>query len=151
MSQPRITLEQWRALHRDGWYHSGDLVHRDEDGYLWYEARADDVILTRAYRVSPGEVEGAALIHPAVLEAGAIGVPDDIIGQRVKVFVSLRPGSEPSDDLGAEIIETIRSRIAAYKVPKEIEFLDSLPKNANGKILRRVLRDLPVAADTTGG
>jgi acetyl-CoA synthetase len=143
--------EQWRSLHRDGWYHSGDLVSRDEEGYLWYVARADDVILTRAYRVSPGEVEGAALMHPAVLEAGAIGVPDDIIGQRVKVFVSLRPGYSPSEELAAEIIDVIRSRIAAYKVPKDLEFVDALPKNANGKILRRVLRDRAVAGLGAGG
>jgi acetyl-CoA synthetase len=143
--------EQWRSLHRNGWYHSGDLVTRDEDGYLWYVARADDVILTRAYRVSPGEVEGAAMMHPAVLEAGAIGVPDEIIGQRVKVFVSLRPGHSPSEALSAEIVDGIRSRIAAYKVPKELEFVDVLPKNANGKILRRVLRDRPVAGVGAGG
>ncbi|HVW35248.1 MAG TPA: acyl-CoA synthetase [Acidimicrobiia bacterium] len=143
--------EQWRSLHRDGWFYTGDLVSRDDDGYLWYVARADDVILTRAYRVSPGEVEGATMTHPAVLEVGAIGVPDDIIGQRVKVFVSLRPGYSPSDDLAAEIIETVRSRIATYKVPKDLEFVDALPKNANGKILRRVLRDWPVAGAGTGG
>ena len=143
--------EQWRSLHRDGWYHSGDLVTCDEDGYLWYVARADDVILTRGYRVSPGEVEGASMMHPAVLEAAAVGVPDEIIGQRVKVFVSLRPGFTASEELSAEIIDGIRSRIAAYKVPKELEFIDALPKNPNGKILRRVLRDRPPAGVGSGG
>ncbi|MGH9038977.1 MAG: AMP-binding enzyme, partial [Acidimicrobiia bacterium] len=130
-----------RALHRDGWYYSGDLVTRDEDGYLWYVSRADDVILTRAYRVSPGEVEAATMDHPTVLESAAIGVPDEMIGQRVKVFVALKPGHEPSDALAAEIIETVRARIAAYKVPKELEFVPGLPKTANGKIRRRLLRE----------
>jgi acetyl-CoA synthetase len=142
--------EQWRSLHRDGWFYTGDLVTRDDDGYLWYVARADDVIITRAYRVSPGEVEGAAMMHPEVLEAAAIGVPDEIIGQRVKVFVSLRPRFPPSEDLAAEIIDGIRSRIAGYKVPKDLEFVDALPKNANGKILRRVLRERPMAGVNGG-
>ena len=139
--------EQWAALHRDGWYYSGDLVSRDDDGYLWHVGRADDVILTRAYRVSPGEVEAATMEHPAVLESAAIGVPDDMIGQRVKAIVVLKPGFHPSPALGEEIIEAARARIAAYKVPKEIEFVPGLPKTPNGKIQRRVLREQAAAQE----
>jgi acyl-coenzyme A synthetase/AMP-(fatty) acid ligase len=133
--------EQWQSLHRDGWYYSGDLVYTDEDGYLWHVGRADDVILTRAYRVSPGEVEAATMEHPAVLESAAIGVPDEMIGQRVRAFVVLKEGWEPSEGLAAEIIEAARACIAAYKIPKEIEFVPGLPKTTNGKIQRRVLRE----------
>jgi acyl-coenzyme A synthetase/AMP-(fatty) acid ligase len=143
--------DQWRALHHDGWYHSGDLAWRDEDGYLWYVGRADDVILTRAYRVSPGEVEAATMEHPAVLESAAVGVPDEMIGQRVKVFIVLKPDHEPSDGLAEEITETVRARIAAYKVPKELEFVSALPKTATGKIQRSLLREDATRTVTAAG
>jgi acyl-coenzyme A synthetase/AMP-(fatty) acid ligase len=143
--------EQWGALHHDGWYYSGDLVSTDVDGYLWHVGRSDDVILTRAYRVSPGEVEAATMEHPGVLESAAIGVPDEMIGQRVKAFVVLKEGWEPSDGLVAEITEAARARIAAYKVPKEIEFVPGLPKTPNGKIQRRLLRERHPKEGNDGG
>jgi acetyl-CoA synthetase len=137
---------EWQNLHRHGWFYSGDLAYRDEDGYFWFVSRADEVILSRAYRISPGEVEAAVLEHPAVLEAAAIGVPDEEIGQRVKAFVVLKPDQQPAEALADEIKESVRSLIAPYKCPKEIEFAESLPKTMSGKIQRKLLREREAAA-----
>ncbi|MGI9110666.1 MAG: acyl-CoA synthetase [Gaiellaceae bacterium] len=133
--------EQWQAMHRDGWFYSGDLAHRDENGYFWFHSRADDMILSRAYRISPGEVESATMEHPDVLESGVVGVPDPELGQRVRAYVVLKPGREPSDELADEICEIVRTVIAPYKAPKEIEFVSELPKTMSGKIQRKVLRE----------
>jgi len=138
--------EQWQSMHQGGWYYSGDLAYRDDDGYFWHVSRADDVILSRAYRISPDEVERSAMEHPAVMEAAVIGVPDDIIGQRVKAFLVLKPGHQPSDDLAEQVLKTVRSLIAPYKVPKEIEFVAELPRTVTGKIQRRALRERALQA-----
>ncbi|MDQ3781892.1 MAG: acyl-CoA synthetase [Actinomycetota bacterium] len=132
--------EEWARAHRAGWFYSGDLAYRDADGYFWYVSRADDVIKSRGYRISPGEVEAAAMEHPAVLEAAVVGVPDDTVGQRITAFLVLHDEHEPSDELTAEIMGVIRSLIAPYKVPKDIEIVSELPKTVTGKILRRALR-----------
>ncbi|HKV55812.1 MAG TPA: AMP-binding protein, partial [Candidatus Binataceae bacterium] len=136
----RKNPERWAEVNRDGWYYTQDIAYVDDDGYYWYVARADDLIKSRAYLISPKEVESALLEHPAILEAAVVGIPDRAIGHRVKAFVALKPGNEPSDDLASRIHDFVRSTIAPYKVPQQIEFMPELPKTANGKILRRELR-----------
>lgn len=133
--------EQWASLQRNGWYYTGDLTYRDADGYFWYVSRTDDLILSRGYRISPGEVEAALVQHPAVREAAVIGVPDQLFGQRVKAHVVLKSGWAASEALSTKILDIVRALIAAYKVPKEIEFLDELPKTVTGKVQRRALRE----------
>jgi benzoate-CoA ligase family protein len=136
----RKAQERWQQLNRGGWFYTGDLAYRDADGYFWYVSRSDDLIKSRAYLISPKEVEDATMEHPAVLESGVVGVPDPDLGQRVKAYVALKPGHEPSPALAAEIIEKVKAVIAPYKAPREIEFVEALPKTATGKILRRELR-----------
>ncbi|HVB80378.1 MAG TPA: benzoate-CoA ligase family protein [Candidatus Binataceae bacterium] len=137
----RKAAARWAAVNREGWYYTQDIAYVDADGYFWYVARADDLIKSRAYLVSPKEVESALLEHPAVLEAAVVGIPDPRIGALVKAFVALRTGHPASDALAEEIRNHVRAVIAPYKVPHQIEFMADLPKTANGKILRRVLRD----------
>ncbi len=132
---------RWAAVNRDGWYYTQDVAYVDADGYFWYVSRSDDLIKSRAYLISPKEVESALLEHPAVLEAAVVGIPDSQIGARVKGFLTLRANHSASEALAEEIRAHVRSVIAAYKVPQQIEFMAELPKTPNGKILRRVLRD----------
>ncbi|NJN84789.1 MAG: acetate--CoA ligase [Caldilineaceae bacterium] len=124
----------------DGWYISGDLAEKDEDGYFWFIGRADDIIKTAGHMVGPFEVESALMEHPAVAEAGVIGVPDEVIGQIVKAFVSLKPPAKPSEDLRLELIGFGRKRLGSAVAPKLIEFDDNLPKTRSGKIMRRLLK-----------
>jgi len=123
-----------------GWYVSGDSAFKDERGYLWYQGRVDDVIKTAGERVGPFEVESALVAHPAVAEAGVIGKPDPVRGQIIKAFVALRKGFQPSDQLKAEIAEFVKTTLAAHAAPREIAFVDKVPKTRSGKIMRRVLR-----------
>jgi acyl-coenzyme A synthetase/AMP-(fatty) acid ligase len=136
----RKNPERWVAVNRNGWYYTQDVAYVDQDGYYWYVARSDDLIKSRAYLISPKEVESVLLEHPAILEAAVVGIPDPAISNKVKAFATLKPGHRPSDTLATQIREYMRSVIAPYKVPQQIEFLDELPKTANGKILRRALR-----------
>lgn len=138
---------EWEAMHRDGWFYTGDLAYRDEDGYFWFVSRADEMILSRAYRISPAEVESATIEHPAVAETAAVGVPDEAIGERVCAYVVLAPGHEGSAALAEEIRDTVRSLIAHYKVPKEVRFVPALPKTMSGKLQRRVLREQALGED----
>jgi len=143
---PALTLgyrkmeDRWAALNREGWFYTGDLAYKDEEGYYWYVSRSDDLIKSRAYLISPKEGEEATMEHPAVLEAGVVGVPDASMGQRVRAYITLKKGYQPSPSLAEEIIEKVKTVIAPYKAPKEIEFVEELPKTATGKILRRELR-----------
>jgi benzoate-CoA ligase family protein len=132
---------RWAAVNREGWYYTQDIAYVDADGYFWYVSRSDDLIKSRAYLISPKEVESALMEHPAVLEAAVVGIPDSQIGARVKGFVTLRAGQAGSDALAEEIRNHVRGVIAPYKVPHQIEFMMELPKTPNGKILRRVLRE----------
>ncbi len=136
-NRPDATAEKVR----DGWLHTGDVGHRDADGYLWFHARDDDVINSAGYRIGPAEIEECLIAHPAVVMAAVIGVPDEIRGQAVKAFVVLGDGHTPSEELTASIQDHVRSRLAAYEYPREVAFLDELPMTTTGKIRRRDLRD----------
>ncbi len=129
------TKEVWH----DGYYHTGDLAWRDEDGFLWYVGRIDDVIKTSGYRVGPFEIESVIMELPYVLECGVSAVPDEIRGQVVKASIVLVEGTTPSDALEEEIKEYVKKHTAPYKYPRIIVFKDSLPKTTNGKIQRNLL------------
>ena len=122
------------------WYISGDLAYRDGDGYFWFVGRADDIIKTSGHMVGPFEVESTLMEHEAVAEAGVIGKPDEMIGQLVKAFVSLKAGYEPNDELRKELIGFSRKKLGVAVAPKEIEFQENLPKTRSGKIMRRLLK-----------
>ncbi len=123
-----------------GWYISGDSAYMDEDGYIWFQGRLDDVINTSGERIGPFEVESKLVEHPAVAEAGVIGKPDPVRGEIIKAFIALRTCYEPSEDLKKEIYEFVKKGLAAHAAPREIEFKDKLPKTRSGKIMRRVLK-----------
>ncbi len=132
--------ERYQKCFVDGWYLSGDLATRDEDGYFWFVGRADDIIKTAGHMVGPFEVESALMEHPAVAEAGVIGKPDPVIGQLVKAFVALKPGHEPDDKLRLELLGFARKKLGSAVAPKEIAFKQALPKTRSGKIMRRLLK-----------
>lgn len=132
-----LTEEKWH----DGYYYTGDMAWRDEDGYYWFVGRADDVIKSSGYRIGPFEVESALLEHPAVLETAITGVPDEIRGAVVKATVVLAKGYEPSEALKKELQEHVKHTTAPYKYPRIIEFVDELPKTISGKIRRVQIRE----------
>lgn len=136
----RLLASQRQAVVGEGWNVVGDYVQADEDGYIWFVAREDDLIKSSGYRIGPDEIEMILAKHPAVLDAGVIGVPDPVRGQNTKAFVVLREGYAPSDELKQEIIDFCRTEIAVYKLPREVEFVGALPRTVTGKLLRRVLR-----------
>jgi acyl-coenzyme A synthetase/AMP-(fatty) acid ligase len=133
--------EATAAAFRGDWYITGDRAFRDADGYLWFVGRADDVIISAAYRIGPFEVESALVEHPAVVEAAVIGKPDPERGQIVKAFVILAEGYEPSAQLVSELQDHVKHVTAPYKYPREIEFVSELPKTISGKIRRVELRE----------
>jgi acetyl-CoA synthetase len=140
--------ERYAKCFVDGWYISGDLATRDQDGYFWFVGRADDIIKTAGHMVGPFEVESALLEHPAVAEAGVIGVPDPVIGELVKAFVTLKPGYEESDKLRLELLGFGRTKLGSAVAPKEIEFKSNLPKTRSGKIMRRLLKAWELGLET---
>lgn len=123
---------------RDGWYHSGDAGYLDEDGYLYIEDRIKDMIVSGGENIYPAEIENALHGHPAVRDVAVIGVPDDRWGEVVKAVVVGQPGADLSE---AELLAFARERIAGYKLPKSVDFVDELPRNASGKLLKHVLRE----------
>ena len=132
--------QRYRDHFVGGWYLTGDLARMDEDGYVWFVGRADDVIKSMGHLIGPFEVESALLEHEAVAEAAAIGKPDPIAGEVVKAFVSLKSGWDPSEALRRELVALGRTRLGAVVAPKEIEFRDLLPRTRSGKIMRRLLK-----------
>ncbi len=132
--------DRYARCFMDGWYISGDLAELDEDGYFWFIGRADDMIKTAGHMVGPFEVESALLEHPAVAEAGVIGVPDPMIGEVVKAFVALKPGYKPSEELRLELLGWGRTKLGSAVAPKLIDFQANLPKTRSGKIMRRLLK-----------
>ena len=132
---PEATANTWR----DGWYHTGDLAWRDEDGFYWYVGRADDVIKSSGYRIGPFEIENVIMELPYVLECGVSAAPDEVRGQVVKASIVLVKGTEPSDELRKKIQNYVKSRTAPYKYPRIVEFKEALPKTTSGKIIRKML------------
>ncbi len=145
-SNPHYPLGYWNRPEESEeefggeWFHTKDAASTDEDGYYWYEGRADDVIISAGYRIGPFEVESACLEHPAVAEAAAVAVPDERRGTVVKAFVVLAAGHEPSDALAEEIKVYVRENHSAYAYPRLVEFVADLPKTLTGKIRRIELR-----------
>jgi len=132
--------ELYDSKFRNGWYITGDRATMDADGYFWFVGRADDVINTAGHLVGPFEVESALVEHPAVAEAGVIGVPDPLAMEVVKAFVSLKDGFEPSDELRRDIKKFAKKKLHAVACPRKIDFLPGLPKTKSGKIMRRLLK-----------
>ena len=127
---------------RDGWNLPGDTFKMDEDGYLYYQARSDDMIISAGYNIAGPEVEDALLGHPAVAECGVIGVPDPDRGQAVKAFVVLRNGFSPRPELARKLQDHVKETIAPYKYPRQLEFVESLPRTETGKLQRFRLREM---------
>ena len=133
--------EATAAAFQGGWYFTGDKARCDDDGYLWFEGRSDDVITSSAYRIGPFEVESALVEHPAVAEAAVVGKDDPERTQLVTAFCILAPGYEPSDELAKEIQDHVKQSTAPYKYPRLVYFVEELPKTVSGKIRRTELRD----------
>ncbi|MGD9656497.1 MAG: acetate--CoA ligase [Methylocystis sp.] len=131
---------RYKKCFADGWYLTGDLARRDEDGYFWFVGRADDVIKSSGHLIGPFEVESALMEHPAVAEAAVIGKPDPIAGEIVKAFVALKLGFVADDATRKELLGHARKRLGAVVAPKEIEFRTDLPRTRSGKIMRRLLK-----------
>jgi acetyl-CoA synthetase len=124
----------------NGWYISGDRAYKDKDGYFWFVGRADDVINTSGERVGPFEVESALVEYPDVIEAGVIGKPDEVRGEIIKAFVVVKPGVEQSEELKEKIMAFVKKHLAGHAYPREIAFIEKLPKTRSGKIMRRLLK-----------
>ncbi|MBW8058452.1 MAG: acyl-CoA synthetase [candidate division NC10 bacterium] len=138
--------EKQQSVVKEGWCRAGDMVTMDEDGYIWFLSREDDLIKSSGYRIGPEEIEDVLVTHPAVADAGVVGAPDATMGQKTKAYVQLKEGKTGSEDLKQELIEFCRGKVAVYKLPREVEFTDKMPRApgpggpGTGKLLRRVLR-----------
>ena len=132
--------ERYRSCFTEGWYLSGDLARRDEDGYFWFIGRGDDVIKSAGHLIGPFEVESALMEHESVAEVGVIGVPDELLGEVVKAFVTVNAGYAASDDLRLDLLGFARKRLGAAVAPREIVFDQHLPHTKSGKIMRRLLK-----------
>ncbi|RME46776.1 MAG: GNAT family N-acetyltransferase [Chloroflexi bacterium] len=139
--------EKQRKTIWNGWNRVGDFVYRDEDGYFFFVSREDDIIKSSGYRIGPEEIEHALVKHPAVADAGVIGVPHPVRGQNAKAFVVLKEGQTATPE---ELLEFLREHIAVYKLPREFEFVDELPRTVTGKLLRRILREQERAKQEQG-
>jgi fatty-acyl-CoA synthase len=139
-NDPDKTADSRHPAH-ENWTTVGDLGYLDEDGYLFLTDRKGNMIISGGVNIYPQEVENVLAMHPKLFDVAVIGVPDDEMGEQVKAVVSLRDEVTPSDELAAEIIAYVRDRIAHYKAPKSVDFVDELPRSATGKLLKRVLVD----------
>jgi acetyl-CoA synthetase len=145
---PCMMLEYWRNAEATAKKYAGeflltgDLGIQDADGYFWYVSREDDVITSAGYRIGPSEIEHTLLKHPAVAIAAVVGIPDPIRTEAIKAWIVLRPGFLPSDALAREIQDFVKVQLAAHEYPRHVQFADSLPMTATGKVLRRELRTL---------
>lgn len=144
---------KYASYFKKGWYLTGDTGYRDHDGYFWFVGRADDVIKTSGERVGPFEVESALVDHPSVVEAGVIGKPDPMRGEIIKAFVVLQKNVKPTEALKEELSQYVKKHLAGHAYPREIEFIDKLPKTRSGKIMRRILKakelGLPIGDTST--
>jgi acetyl-CoA synthetase len=136
-NNPKATAEKFLG----DWLLTGDLGRMDDDGYVFFESRKDDVINSAGYRIGPGEIENCLGAHDAVAMVAVVGVPDERRGQVPKAFVVLKPGRAPSDELADELRQLVRRRLAPHEMPREIAFIDDLPRTTTGKIMRRELRE----------
>ncbi|MGH7245349.1 MAG: AMP-binding enzyme, partial [Candidatus Levyibacteriota bacterium] len=132
--------EKYKSYFLGEWYISGDRAYKDADGYFWFVGRADDVIKTSGERVGPFEVESALVAYPDVVEAGVIGKPDEVRGEIIKAFVVLKPGIIASDELKEKLQAHVKQHLAGHAYPREIAFIEKLPKTRSGKIMRRLLK-----------
>ena len=152
---PTLLIRYWnrpdatRDKVHQSWLRTGDLARKDEEGYLWFEARADDVIKSAGYRIGPNEIEESLLRHGAVANTAVVGAPDRIRGQVVKAFVQLRGGFVPSPALEAQLRAHVRQNLAAYQYPRLIEFVDTLPLTSSGKVDRGALRRMQAGPAAT--
>ncbi|MBN2725037.1 MAG: acyl-CoA synthetase [Deltaproteobacteria bacterium] len=138
LNKPEATAE----VFKDGWFYTGDVLRKDEDGYFWFIGRADDVIKASGYRISPFDVESSLMGHPAVHEAAAVESPDPVRDKVVKAFIVLSEGYEGNDDLIKELQKHVKEHAAPYKYPRKIQFVKELPKTQSGKVKRKMLRRL---------
>ena len=137
-NRPEATLAKFSG----DWLRTGDRASMDDDGYVWYQARNDDVITSGGYRIGPGEIEDCLIRHPAVAMVAVVGNPDADRTEIVKAFVVPAPGTMPSPELTAELQAFVRERLAAHEYPRAIDYLSELPLTATGKVMRRELRAL---------
>ncbi len=140
MNDPELTAERFS----NGYYYTGDTAYKDEDGYIWFDSRFDDVIKSSDYRIGPFEVESALLEHPSVAESAVVGSPDKLRGDLVKAFVVLKPGYRGSRKLASELSSLVRRSVGPHARPRIIEFVDALPKTISGKIIRKRLREIEI-------
>lgn len=149
-NDPGLFTEYWNKKQitnksfKNNWFLTGDILYKDEDGYFWFSGRDDDLIMASGYRISPFEVESSVISHPEVLEAAVVASPDELRGVIVKAFVILKDKAKASDELIRDIQNFTKKVSAPYKYPREIEFLDELPKTQSGKIMRKKLRELEI-------
>jgi len=133
--------ERQRAYVNNGWNYPGDSFSQDDDGYFWYQARTDDMIISSGYNIAAAEIENVLLEHPAVQECGVVGVPDEARGTLIKAYVVLRAGHEPGDGLAKKLQDHVKAQIAPYKYPRAVEFVTTLPRTETGKLQRFRLRE----------
>ncbi|MFT4885723.1 MAG: acetyl-CoA synthetase, partial [Natronomonas sp.] len=133
--------EKTESVRVGEWHLTGDLAEQDDDGYIWFKSRDDDLIITSGYRVGPGEVEEAILEHPDVEQAGVVGIPDEMRGEVIKAFCQPVAGVEGDDELRDDVRALVRDNLAKHEYPREIEFVDELPTTTTGKIRRTDLRE----------
>jgi acetyl-CoA synthetase len=141
----RYGKDYWERI--PGVYYTGDSAHIDDDGYVWFAGRADEIIKIASHRLGTVEVETAFLKHPAVAEAGVTGRPDELRGEVISAFIALKDGHEPSDELRKELLATVRSDLGPIAVIGELNFVKSLPKTRSGKIMRRVFKAVTLGSD----
>jgi acetyl-CoA synthetase len=141
----RYGKDYWERI--PGVYYTGDSAHIDDDGYVWFAGRADEIIKIASHRLGTVEVETAFLKHPAVAEAGVTGRPDELRGEVISAFIALKDGHEPSDELRKELLATVRADLGPIAVVGELNFVKSLPKTRSGKIMRRVFKAVTLGSD----
>ncbi|AOL17415.1 AMP-dependent synthetase [Sulfolobus sp. A20] len=134
--------ERTKRAYRGDWYLTGDMAEVDKDGYFWFVGREDEVIKVSGYRVSPFEIESVLIQHPAVMEAAVLGVDDPVKGKVIKAFIVLKPSYNPSEDLANDIINFVREKYSKHAYPREVKFVNSLPKTESGKIQKYKLREM---------
>jgi len=138
--QENKLLKSMKKGIKEGFNMMGDAVMIDKDGFIFFQAREDDMIKSSGFRLAPTEIEDAIIRHPAVRDDAVVGIPDEIMGQKVVAMVELEPGYTPSQEMASEIIKSALDLLAMYKLPREVVFLDSIPRTPTGKIIKKDLR-----------